>query len=144
VLGSYWRDTCPKRPSLFSLSLQAGSMSHYGPLRLVPAHVQTAAQRDTHGQQALGLTPTIVHDPVPEQVHRICENARQIQDQIDNLRATPEPGEGDDAINLGLAWPEPSIRYRAPVLQPPKPEISPATAILARVQQRQASVAEHS
>jgi hypothetical protein len=99
----------------------------------------TLAQREFLGRQALGLTPPIVHDDVPEQVHRIRENARQVQNQIDRLRGTPEYAEDDDAVYLGAAWGDLHRRDRDAILQPPKPDMVPASAILQRVRERQAA-----
>jgi hypothetical protein len=99
----------------------------------------TSAQRETLGQHALGLIPSAVHDDVPEQVQRIRENARRIQDQIDMLRSTPEFAEDDDAEYLGTAWGDLHHRDRDAILQPPKPEIVPSRAVLQRARERQAA-----
>jgi hypothetical protein len=45
-------------------------------------------QRDALGQQALGLTPESVADPIPEKILRIADNMRTAQARIDDLRDT--------------------------------------------------------
>jgi len=99
----------------------------------------TSAQREARGQQVLGLTPSTVHDEVPEQVHRIHENARKAQEVIDKLRGTPQFAEDDDAVYLGAAWGNLARRDRDAIVQPPKPEVVPASAVLKRAQERRAS-----
>ncbi len=93
-------------------------------------------RREARGQQALGLTPSAVHDEVPEQVHRIRENARKAQAEIDRLRGTPQYAEDDDAVYLGAAWGNLIRRDRDAILQPPKPDVVPASAILQRAGHR--------
>ena len=92
---------------------------------------------EAHGQQALGLTPSAVHDEVPGQVHRIRENARKAQAQIDRVRSTPEYAEDDD-VYLGAAWGNLIRRDRDAILQPPRPDIVPASAVLQRAGHREA------
>jgi len=99
----------------------------------------TPAQREARGQQILGLTPSTVHDEVPEQVHRIRENARKAQEEIDKLRGTPQFAEDDDATYLGPAWGDLARRDRDAILQPPKPDVVPASAVLRRAQERRAA-----
>ena len=104
----------------------------------------TAAQRDADSQQALGLTPSTVRVEVPEQVRRITDNVRLIQSQIDRLRRAPEPAENTDSTYLGPAWGVLHRRDRAGIVQPPKPEIAPASAILdGHPKHRAVSGAEH-
>jgi hypothetical protein len=66
----------------------------------------------------------------------ICENVRLVQDQIDQPRSTPEPAEDTDTY-LGAAWPSLHRRDRDTILQPSKPDIIPARAILDRAPGRQ-------
>jgi hypothetical protein len=96
-------------------------------------------QREARGQQALGLTPPTVHAEVPELVHRIRENARKAQEEIDKLRSTAQYAEDDDAVYLGTAWGDLARRDRDAIVQPPKPDVMPASAILQHAQQRQAA-----
>lgn len=87
----------------------------------------TPAQPEVAGQQALGLTPDAVYEDVPEQVQRIRENARKIQEEIGRLRGVPQFAEDDDAIYLGSAWGSLARRERDAVVQPPRPEVVPAS-----------------
>ena len=100
----------------------------------------TPVQRDASGQQALGLTPVAVHDEVPAKVHRICENARKTQAEIDRLRSTPRYAEDDDDVYVGTAWGNLSHRDRDAILQPPRPHVVPASAVLQRAQERVAAM----
>jgi hypothetical protein len=98
-----------------------------------------SAQREAHGQQLLGLTPETVHEEIPEQVQRVCGNVRKAQEIIDRHRGTPEYAEGDSSEYLGLAWGDLARRERGAILQPPKPDITPARELARRAQERQAA-----
>ena len=100
----------------------------------------TPVQRDARGQQALGLTPAAVHDEVPAQVHRICENARKAQVEIDRLRSTPRYAEDDDDVYVGTAWGNFSHRDRDALLQPTTPHVVTASAVLQRARERVAAM----
>lgn len=100
----------------------------------------TQAEREAHGQQALGLTPATVHEDIPGQVQRIRETARQIQAKIDDFASTREPAEEPDATDLGPAWNVQAGRQRDAILQPPKPDVVPASQILERAPARQADL----
>ena len=105
----------------------------------------TSAQREAYGQQALGLTPGTGHEEIPGQVQRVCDNVRKAQDIIDRHRGTPEYTEHDTSEYLGPAWGDLARRERDAILQPPKPDITPASELAHRAQERQAihSSAEH-
>lgn len=96
------------------------------------------ARRDALGQQALGLTPETVADPIPAQILRIQENMQKAQARIDDLRDTRVPGEDHDAMDLGPAWDVLARRDRDAILQPPKPEITPASEVIRRAQEQAA------
>jgi hypothetical protein len=98
----------------------------------------TSAQRELAGQQALGLTPDTVAEEIPEQVQRILDNVRQAQETIDHHRGTPEYAEHDDSEFLGLAWGDLDRRERDAILQPPKPDIAPASELARQTKERQA------
>jgi hypothetical protein len=100
----------------------------------------TQAERESHGQQALGLTPDTVHDDIPEQVLRIRETARHIQAKVDDLASIREPAEEPDATDLGPAWNVQASRKRDAILQPPKPDVVPASEVLQQSQRRQAAI----
>jgi hypothetical protein len=100
----------------------------------------TQTQREAHGQQALGLTPETARDEIPEQVLRIRETARQAQAKIDDFASTREPTDDHDARDLGPAWNIEANRDRDAILQPPKPDVVPASKILERAEARQAAM----
>ena len=126
------RDPCPprlartcgsRRPSTV-LSTWRGRRRRT-PRRPVKAPL-TPAQREARGQQALGLTPQTVHDEVPEQVHRIRENARKAQEEIDKLRGTPSSPRTmtpSTSAPRGETWPAatatPSSSHPSPTSCPP-------------------------
>jgi conjugative relaxase-like TrwC/TraI family protein len=85
----------------------------------------------------LGVADIPVH--VSEQLARIADNARQAQQTIDYLRQLPRYAVDDHAVYLGPAWDVLDRRQRDAIIQPPKPEIVPAPAVLAaRSQEREA------
>jgi hypothetical protein len=96
----------------------------------------SAAWREARGQQALGLTPETVHDEIPEQVTRIRENARLAQERIDEFRGVAQFAAHDDSLYLGPGWGDLLRHERDAVLQPPKPDIIPASEVLKRMQER--------
>jgi hypothetical protein len=98
------------------------------------------AEREAAGQQALGLTPETAHEEIPDQVIRIHETARQIQAKIDALASTREPADERDAAEPGPAWNVEARRQRDAILQPPKPDIVPASKILEHAPDRQAGI----
>jgi hypothetical protein len=98
----------------------------------------TTAQREAYGQQILGLTPDTVHEEIPEQVQRVCANVRKAQEIIDHHRGTPEYAEHDSSEYLGPAWGDLARRERDAILQPPKPDIAPASELARRAPERQA------
>jgi hypothetical protein len=100
----------------------------------------TLADREARGQQVLGLTPDTVHDDIPEEVLRIRETARQIQARVDDLVSIREPAEEPEATDLGPAWNVQATRQRDAILQPPKPDVVPASKVLERSHDRQADL----
>jgi conjugative relaxase-like TrwC/TraI family protein len=101
----------------------------YGGIR--PGQQQDSPEKESADQArlALGLTPATAEAQIPEQVRRIHENSQLIQAKLDELASTPLPGESQDLQSPGLAWPAPPGRQRAAVLQPPRPEITPAARV---------------
>jgi hypothetical protein len=90
------------------------------------------------GQLALALRPEAASRPIPEQLLQIRDNARRVQEQIDKLRTIPEYEEDDDASYLGPGWASLVRRDRDAILQPPKPDLVPASAVLQRARGRTA------
>ena len=104
-----------------------------------PSEAAWGPQRDVLGQAALGLTPDTVNEAIPAQLHRIRENMRTAQARIDDLRDTRVPSEDPDEMGLGLAWDVLARRERDAILQPPRPQITPASEIIRRAQERTAA-----
>jgi len=86
--------------------------------------------QEVPGQLALALRPEAASQPIPEPLLQIRDNARRVQEEIDKLRTIPEYEEDDDASYLGPGWASLVRRDRDAILQPPKPELTPANAIL--------------
>ena len=91
-----------------------------------PSEAAWGPHRDVLGQAALGLTPGTVNEAIPAQLDRIHENMRTAQARIDDLRDTRVPSEDPDEMGLGLAWDVLARRERDAILQPPRPQITPA------------------
>jgi flagellar biosynthesis GTPase FlhF len=104
-----------------------------------PSEAAWGPQRDVLGQAGLGLTPDTVNDALPARLDRIRENMRAAQARIDDLRDTRVPSEDPDEMGLGLAWDVLARRERDAILQPPRPEITPASKIVRRAQGRTAA-----
>jgi len=96
-----------------------------------PARPAGPAERDLLGQQMLGLTPVAVREDVPDLVWRIRENAQRAQEEIDRLRGMARFAEDDDALYMGPAW-----GSLAAILQPPKPDLVPADAVIEQTRER--------
>jgi hypothetical protein len=99
---------------------------------------RTSAPRNVGFQHQLDLSATAISADVPDQLARITQNARRAQEQIEHLRSLPEFAEHDNSISLGPAWNVLGRRERQAIIQPPKPEIVPASAVLQRSQERTA------
>ena len=89
-------------------------------------------------QPHIDLSAAEMPADVVEQIARISENARRAQEQIDYLRSQPQYAEHDNSLYLGPAWDVLARRDRAAVIQPPKPEITPAAAVLQHSRDRTA------
>ncbi len=77
-----------------------------------------------------GSPPETAHEPVPDQVTRIRDNARTAQAKLGELASTPLPAAGEDGPSPGPAWPTEARRDRGAILQPPRPEVIPSSRIL--------------
>jgi hypothetical protein len=86
------------------------------------------------GQLALALRPEDASQPIPDELLRIGDDARRVQEEIDKLRTIPEYEEDDDASYLGPGWASLGRRDRDAILQPPRPELIPAKAVLEQAQ----------
>jgi hypothetical protein len=98
----------------------------------------TPAEREQRALEVLGLTPRYAQPELPLQVAAIAEYNRRRQTEIDERRLMRVPAEEPDEIDLGEAWDVLSERRRDAVIQPPRPPIPAAEAVLERAAEREA------
>src|SRR5262249_53229713 len=96
------------------------------------------AEREQRALKVLGLTPGNHQPELPLQVSEIAEYNRKRQAEIDERRSMRIPAEEPDEVNLGEAWNVLAERRRDAVVQPPKPPIPAAQAVLERAAEREA------
>jgi len=96
------------------------------------------AEREQRALKALGLTFDYDQPELPLQVSEIAEYNRRRQAEIDERRSVRVPSEDPDEIDLGPAWNVLAERRRDAVIQPPKPPIPAAEAVLERAAEREA------
>jgi hypothetical protein len=96
------------------------------------------AQREEQALEVLGLIPGYDQPELPTQVVQITEYNRNRQAEIDERRSMRIPAEEPDEMDLGVAWNVVVQRRRGAVIQPPKPPIPAADAILERAAEREA------
>jgi len=96
------------------------------------------AQREERTLEILGLTLDYDRPELPLQVSQIAEYNRNRQTGIDERRSMRIPAEEPDEMDLGEAWNVLAERRRDAVIQPPKPPIPAADAILERAAEREA------
>jgi conjugative relaxase-like TrwC/TraI family protein len=96
------------------------------------------AEREQRALKALGLTLRHDQPELPLQVNQIAEYNRKRQAEIDERRSMRIPSEDPDEIDLGPAWNVLAERRRDAVIQPPKPPIPAAEAVLERAAGREA------
>jgi conjugative relaxase-like TrwC/TraI family protein len=96
------------------------------------------AEREERALQVLGLTLGYDQPELPLQVTEIAEYNRKRQAEIDERRSMRIPAEEPDEMNLGEAWNVLAERRRDAVIQPPKPPIPAAEAIIKRAAEREA------
>jgi hypothetical protein len=95
-------------------------------------------QNAKNALEVLGLTLGYDQPEPPLQVTEIADYNRQRQDQIDERRTIRVPAEDPNEIDLGEAWNVLAEPRRDAVIQPPKPPIPAADAILERAAEREA------
>ena len=88
----------------------------------------TRAEIEDHQRQVLGLTPG--SQGLSEQAGDITAWNEEKQRELDMLKGLPEPADDPDDIDLGSPWEKYTGRCRDAILQPPKPDIGPAQAVL--------------
>jgi hypothetical protein len=95
------------------------------------------ADREARALEVLGLTLGYGQPELPLQVREVADYNRQRQTQIDERRTIRVPAEEPDEIDLGEAWNILAERRRDAVIQPPKPPIPAADAIVERATERE-------
>jgi conjugative relaxase-like TrwC/TraI family protein len=98
------------------------------------------AERERQALEVLGLIPGHKQTELPLQVSQIAEYNRKRQAEIDQRRTMRIPAEEPDEMDLGDAWSILAERRRDAVIQPPKPSIPAADAVLERAAEREAEV----
>jgi conjugative relaxase-like TrwC/TraI family protein len=96
-----------------------------------------AAEREQRALEVLGLTPGYDQPELPLQIKEIAEYNRNRQAEIDERRTMRIPAEEPDEMDLGEAWNILAERRRDAVIQPPKPPIPAAEAVLERAAERE-------
>jgi AAA domain len=96
------------------------------------------AERERRALEVLGLTLGYDQPELPLQVTEITDYNRQRQAEIDERRCMRIPAEEPDEVDLGEAWTVLAERRRDAVIQPPKPPIPAASAVLERADEREA------
>ena len=95
---------------------------------------ETDAEREQRRLEALGLTPG--QQELPAQIDEIREYNRQRQREIDERKSQRIPAEDHEEADLGEAWTTVTTHQREAILQPPKPPIRPADAVMEAERQR--------
>ena len=96
------------------------------------------AGREQRAMEVLGLTFAGDQAELPAQVSEIAEYNRKRQAEIDERRTMRIPSEEPDQMDIGDAWNVLAERRRDAVIQPPKPPIPAAEAVLERAAEREA------
>jgi conjugative relaxase-like TrwC/TraI family protein len=96
------------------------------------------AVREEQALEVLGLTLGYDQPELPLQVSQIAEYNRKRQAEIDERHSMRIPAEEHGEMNLGEAWNVLAERRRDAVIQPPKPPIPAADAVLERAAEREA------
>jgi hypothetical protein len=100
----------------------------------------TVAEREERALEVLGLTLSYGQAELPLQVTEIAEYNRKRQAEIDERRSMRIPAEEPDEMDLGEAWNVLAERRRDAVIQPPRPPIPAAEAVLERAAEREAEM----
>jgi hypothetical protein len=98
----------------------------------------TVTEREERALDVLGLTLGYDQPELPLQVTEIAEYNRKRQAEIDERRTMRIPAEEPDEMDLGEAWNVLAERRRDAVIQPPRPPIPAADAVLERAAEREA------
>lgn len=103
-----------------------------------PVGEERIAPRDPGTPKLIDLTTAEISPQTQQRLTAITEAARRAQQQIDYLASMPRYAADDHSIYLGTAWETLARRQRDAIIQPPKPEITPAAAVVQRSHQQMA------
>lgn len=84
-------------------------------------------------RKRLVLAPDAVTYQTPEWITQLAAEWRAVCERLDERKAFRVPSADPDYEPIGEAWPAWAERNRDAILQPPKPQMRPAPAILQRV-----------
>lgn len=87
-------------------------------------------------QNLADLASADISEDTQQRLATIVERAERAQQQIDYLASLPRSAADDHSTCLGTAWEVSVRRQRDTIIQPPKPDITPAAAVLQRSQGR--------
>ena len=104
---------------------------HVAPLRSAEPAPATSAQRDD-----LTLTPDQPPGQTGQWITDLAAGHRTFADRLADRESQMIPSEDPDYGDLGPAFPAWTRPGRAPILQPPKPEIPPSPRIFERMMDR--------
>ena len=96
------------------------------------------AEREQRALELLGLTPSYEQPELPLQVTEIAEYNRKRQGEIDERKTTRIPALNPEEMDLGEAWSVIAERRRDAIIQPPKPPVPAADAVLEQAAEREA------
>ena len=91
---------------------------------------RTPAEREERALEVLGLTLDYDQPELPSQISEIAEYNRQRQAEIDERRSVRIPAEEPGEMDLGQAWNVLAEHRRDAIIQPPQPQIPPASKLL--------------
>jgi hypothetical protein len=107
---------------------------YFSPLRSAEPAPATSAQRDD-----LTLTSDAPPGEMDQWITDLAAGQRTFADKLADRQSQAIPSEDPDYSDLGPAFPGWTSPSREPILQPPKPEISPSPRILERAMDRDAA-----
>lgn len=97
--------------------------------RFAPGHSVAAARLPDLAE--LDIDPAVAG-----RLAEIAGRAREAQRRIDALAALPQFADEEQSVYAGPAWDVTAHRERDAIIQPPRPQIVPARAVLARTSAR--------
>ena len=94
-----------------------------------PAWSSTGTTLESTQHEALGLSPAVALAEIPEHVLRISENARGVQDRIDEIARLRELEPGGGLFATGV-FALPTQRQRDAILHPPARELISSARVI--------------